>query len=575
LEPTEKINNSEAPSKVKAPTIFPWRYVVPGAFAWTLVVLLFLAGTLHQESQATQSANQNHAAMVWLSHTFFWLLGLGGIALISTRLGRNLFLQKRRESDLQDGDQTLETLVKSAPLPIMALDDRGCVRLWNPASESIFGWRASEAVGQPPLFLPENPDDDFLELYNRGVQGEPIRLVGKCRHRNGMAIDISFSMSPLLGPQEELTGVVAVMEDITERRQTQEELFAVNEKLKVWILEFGRRNRDITLLNKMGDLLQACQTVEEAYAGFSQYARRMFPEDSGALFILNKENNVLKSVAIWGKIKPKTKTFAPDECWALRMGQEHLINDPSSDLVCGHLAEATSPGSLCVPLVVQGENLGLLLLMKNPQESQADDPRTDSRQRLATTAARQIALSLTNLNLRNHLMHQAVRDPLTGLFNRRYMEETLEREIFRVIRKNAPLGIIMVDLDLFKNFNDTLGHVAGDVLLQTIGHFLRSHIRREDIACRYGGDEFVLILPEAPLEITQQRAEKLRQEVQQLQIEYRGENVGPVTISLGVASFPTHGDRVEAVLKAADAALYQAKAEGRNRVEVAEEAESD
>jgi diguanylate cyclase (GGDEF)-like protein len=172
-------------------------------------------------------------------------------------------------------------------------------------------------------------------------------------------------------------------------------------------------------------------------------------------------------------------------------------------------------------------------------------------------------------------MHQAVRDPLTGLFNRRYMEETLEREIFRVIRKNAPLGIIMVDLDLFKNFNDTLGHVAGDVLLQTIGHFLRSHIRREDIACRYGGDEFVLILPEAPLEITQQRAEKLRQEVQQLQIEYRGENVGPVTISLGVASFPTHGDRVEAVLKAADAALYQAKAEGRNRVEVAEEAESD
>lgn len=519
-----------------------------------------------------QGANRKHLSMVWLSHGFFWLLGLGGIALASTRLGRSLAQQRRTEIDLQEANQTLEALIKSAPLAIVVLDAKGSLLLWNPAAERIFGWRASEVVGQPPPFLPDNPPEDFLELYMRGLQGEPVRLVGGCRHRNGMTMDISFSMSPLFGPQEELTGVMAVLEDITERRQTQEELFKVNEKLKVWILEFGRRNRDITLLNEMGDLLQACQTVEEAYVGVGQYVRRMFPEDSGALFIFNEEKNALAAVTNWGKIAPGALEFPPDECWSMRMGQEHLVKDPAADMVCGHLAGAVSTGSLCVPMIAHGENLGLLLLIKNPQETSADEPRNDSWQRLATTAARQIALTMANLNLKNFLMQQAIRDSLTGLFNRRYMEETLEREIFRVQRKDASLGIIMLDLDSFKNHNDSLGHEAGDTLLQAMGSFLRANIRREDIACRYGGDEFVLILPEATLEITRQRAEKLRQEVHRLQVNYRGQPLGPLTISVGVAVFPTHGDRVDAVLQAADAALYQAKEGGRNRVVTAGEA---
>jgi diguanylate cyclase (GGDEF)-like protein len=298
----------------------------------------------------------------------------------------------------------------------------------------------------------------------------------------------------------------------------------------------------------------------------------MFPEDSGALFILNKEKNSLKAMAHWGKIEFGARTFSPEECWALRRGQEYLVKEPASGLVCGHLTGAVSTGSLCVPLIAHGVNLGVFLLIRNPQETLTDDPRNDSRQRLATTAARQIALSLANLNLQNVLMQQAIRDPLTGLFNRRYMEETLEREIFRVMRKEAPLGIIMLDVDSFKNHNDSLGHEAGDLLLQAMGSFLRSNIRREDIACRYGGDEFVLILPEASLEVTRQRAEKLRQEVQRLKVDYRGQSLKSVSISVGVAVFPTQGDRGEAVLKAADAALYRAKEGGRNRVVTATEA---
>jgi diguanylate cyclase (GGDEF)-like protein/PAS domain S-box-containing protein len=519
-----------------------------------------------------RTASREHLSMVWISHGFFWLLGLVGIAFASSHLGKTLAQQKRTEIDLQEAKQTLGAYIKASPLAIMALDPQGCVRLWNPAAESIFGWRASEVVGQPPPFLPESPSQEFQELYSRGLQGEPVRGGGECRHRNGMVMDFSFSMSPFYGPQDELTGVMAVLEDTTERLQMEEELFKANEKLKVWVYEFSRRNRGISLLNEMGDLLQACHTLEEAYAGVGQYIPLMFPEGSGALFVYQEKKNVLEAVVHWGDSPPGATVFSPDECWALRKGQEHLVRDPASGLLCGHLAGITATNYLCVPMVTHTENLGLLLLLKKSQESTGEEPLSESQKRLASTAAKQIALSLANLKLRHSLMLQAIHDPLTGLFNRRYMEETLEREILRVQRKKAPLGIIMVDLDHFKRFNDSFGHEAGDTLLEALSNFLQTNIRQEDIACRYGGEEFILILPEASLEVTRQRAEDLRQGVENLQVEDQGRPLGTVTVSLGVAVFPDHGNNGEAIIRAADAAMYRGKQGGRNRVMTAGEA---
>jgi diguanylate cyclase (GGDEF)-like protein len=175
----------------------------------------------------------------------------------------------------------------------------------------------------------------------------------------------------------------------------------------------------------------------------------------------------------------------------------------------------------------------------------------------------------TNLKLQRTLRVQAVRDPLTRLFNRRYLEETFERELRRAERRRKPLGVIMIDLDHFKVFNDTFGHAAGDALLRVLGQFLVSRSRREDVACRYGGEEFVLIFPDAPLETTTQRAEQLREEARSLQVQHHGHPLGNVTISVGVAGFPEHGATTAALLGAADEALYRAKTEGRDRVEVA------
>jgi diguanylate cyclase (GGDEF)-like protein/PAS domain S-box-containing protein len=167
------------------------------------------------------------------------------------------------------------------------------------------------------------------------------------------------------------------------------------------------------------------------------------------------------------------------------------------------------------------------------------------------------------------LREQSVRDHLTGLFNRRYMEETLERELLRASRKHLSLGIIMLDVDEFKHFNDAYGHAAGDVILRELGILLLSQVRGEDIACRYGGDEFILIMPDASREVTHERAELICELAKQFRLQFEGQSLAPVTLSLGVAVFPEHGAMSTGILRAADAALYRAKHDGRGRVVVA------
>ena len=168
------------------------------------------------------------------------------------------------------------------------------------------------------------------------------------------------------------------------------------------------------------------------------------------------------------------------------------------------------------------------------------------------------------------LREQSVRDHLTGLFNRRYMEETLERELLRAARKQLSLGIIMLDVDEFKHFNDTYGHAAGDLILRELGSLLLRQVRGEDVACRYGGDEFMLILPDASREVTRERAERICAYARQLRLQFEGQSLAAVGLSLGVAVFPEHGAASTGVLRAADAALYRAKHEGRGRVVVAD-----
>jgi diguanylate cyclase (GGDEF)-like protein len=288
--------------------------------------------------------------------------------------------------------------------------------------------------------------------------------------------------------------------------------------------------------------------------------------------MLNEGHQLVECVASWGSPPPAEEVFTPDDCWALRRGRPHLIEGPDAHLVCRHVGLPAPAADMCVPLMAQSTALGLLHLVEH--RSQRPDHELGphhvlARRQLAFTVADQVALALTNLRLQERLRDQAIRDPLTSLFNRRYMEESLERELRRAQRRSMPLGVIMIDIDHFKRFNDTFGHAAGDTLLREIGGLLQKHTRGEDIACRYGGEEFTLILLEASAGDTEHRAALLREEAGRLQVEYGHQPLGNITISVGVAVFPDHGSTVESLLKASDAALYRAKAGGRDRVMVA------
>ncbi|HIK09360.1 MAG TPA: diguanylate cyclase [Oscillatoriaceae cyanobacterium M33_DOE_052] len=334
------------------------------------------------------------------------------------------------------------------------------------------------------------------------------------------------------------------------------------QKLSVANDELSTANTEIVALNRMSDLLQACLTVEEACTVIPLLLKPMFPKLNGGVFTLSDSKNIVEAVLSWGQPLTTEQIFHPEQCLALRCGQPYFFANTDASLCCGHVHYHNDVAEyICIPMAAQGEILGVFYL-----SSPLAGELSPGKQRLAQMTARQIAVALANLKLRDTLKDQSIRDPLTGLFNRRYMEESLEREVRRAERNNQPIGIMMLDVDHFKRFNDTFGHEAGDIILRELSQVLQLSIRSSDIACRYGGEEFALIMPEAPLDITLQRAEKLCQKVRTLKVQYRHQLLGPLTVSLGVASFPQHGPTGGSLIQAADAALYRAKNEGRDRV---------
>ena len=358
--------------------------------------------------------------------------------------------------------------------------------------------------------------------------------------------------------------------EIADRKQIEEALQQSNLKLTDWVQELEHRTQQITFLSEMTALLQACQGVDEACTVATHFLKELFSGDSGSLCLYNESTRQMEVVTSWGTQHASMSEFLSDMCWALRRLQPHVMGDLSSTLICQHLWISQAANYICIPMIGQGKALGLFLLQSGPRSL---SPRPEVRrnlilakQRLGEAVANHIALALANLTLRETLRNESIRDPLTDLFNRRYLEETLPRELRRAGREQQPLSLIMIDLDHFKEFNDKFSHEAGDAMLRALARHLKSRTRGQDIACRYGGDEFLLVLPGASADVGCERAQQLREEVKRLEVD---QNVLPlisVSLSLGVACFPEHGTTAAGLIRAADVALYRAKAQGRDQV---------
>lgn len=343
----------------------------------------------------------------------------------------------------------------------------------------------------------------------------------------------------------------------------------VQDQLRQHVRELEQRNKEMTHLAELGELLESCQNIDEAAAAIARVAGPLFAGDAGALYQLTNSRDAVEAVAVWGDPPPVRRVFSPADCWALRRGRLHVVGS-EEDLRCAHLEDPLVEGAVCAPLSAQSETLGVLhLQVRKPVPVERLPVLLADRERLTRTLAEQLELALANFRLRETLREQSTRDQLTGLFNRRFMEESLERELRRARREGYSLGLLMMDLDHFKQFNDGFGHAAGDLAMHLVGSFLSGAVRGDDVACRYGGEEFVVILPRASLDDTRRLGETLREGLKALRVEPSGLRLPALTVSVGVACSPDHGETREQLLQAADSALYRAKASGRDQVVVA------
>jgi diguanylate cyclase (GGDEF)-like protein len=337
------------------------------------------------------------------------------------------------------------------------------------------------------------------------------------------------------------------------------------------LVERHKLNREARLLSDLNEWLQSCNSLGELYQMVGGFLGRLLPTCGGSLYIYANSRDVLESAKAWngGKIIP---AMHPADCWGLRRGRPYTFGDNEIDFLCAHVDPSASGDYCCIPILAHGETIGLLHLAFDCDDlSNGEKPSKEAvreQRRLGLVCAEQISLAIANVKLRDQLRDQSIRDVLTGLFNRRYMLETCRREFSRAARTGQSVSILSIDIDHFKKYNDNHGHDAGDTVLRAVANCMENLFRNEDVPCRFGGEEFVVMLPGADLAVAVRRAEQLRSKVEALVVRYVEKNLPRITVSIGVSAFPEAGDNPQVVLKAADEALYRAKEKGRNRVEL-------
>ena len=427
----------------------------------------------------------------------------------------------------------------------------------------------------------EIADGDLNKRANVDANDE----VGQLARSFNMMIDhLQGSYKQMEGTKQSLEKRVKertkeLQTEIGDRRKAEQAIQDANMKLEMSVEQLEQRNAELKLLNELYDSLQTCNSEREIFAVCAQFAKRIFPEFEGIFFIYRAGRKVLEPAVVWGESITDFDIIEPEDCWAIRQAKPYVVEKRGAGLVCPHMEKDDKlfQPYLCVPLATHDEIIGLLNLRCPPSFVEAglsldeigQHRNLEFTQQLALNYAARIAMTLVNSDLRDRLHQQSIRDPLTSLFNRRFMEETLDKEISRAMRSGQPLGVIMMDIDYLKRFNDTYGHEAGDMMLRALGSFLQQNVRKGDVACRFGGDEFVLIMPGASATIARSRAELLVKDVQTIQLNYSDKGLSSISASFGVAVFPSHGNSAAVLIKAADTALLLAKKRGRSQVVMA------
>ena len=473
----------------------------------------------------------------------------------------------RNTADHEQEKELFTALTQSSPIGIFIIQNAKFIYV-NRQFERIIGYNINELISTETLNYIYPEDAEIVGTYARNALKN-----GLCQPYEYRAVTKSGQVKWILETiisirYQGKRAALGNFMDITDIKRLAEETKSTNEKLTVMVKKLEEQERQNAILTEMRDMLQACSKMEETAPIIMGFMKKLFPASQGALFLLSNSRSDLESIVTWGDFPTSSdnNVFPPDACWGLRRGRAHVVDDVNIGPICPHLKNTAALPYVCLPLMAKGDILGLLHLKNAFSTNSGHNPEIADLREMAVTLSEYLSLSIANVKLSESLSRQSIQDPQSGLYNRRFMEESLQREILRAARKQTSIGIIMGDLDHFKKFNDVYGHAAGDKIIVQIGKLFQDRFRGSDIACRYGGEEFLIILPETSLADTIKRADGLRGEIKKMEMVFQGQILGAITMSMGIASYPDKGNRMEELLRVADTALYKAKQEGRDKV---------
>jgi len=323
-----------------------------------------------------------------------------------------------------------------------------------------------------------------------------------------------------------------------------------------------KQTTELLLLQEFGTLLTLSKSIKDIEQVLAKFAPMLLDHDAGVISIIRSSRNLAEIKIKWGsEAFLNMPHYSLDACWALRKGYTHPQGPYDKLIKCQHDVIDVS-NIICIPLVSQGETLGVMHVSRNHEMAEFDE----NDRKIAISLAEQVALSIANLQLRDNLRNQAIKDSLTGLYNRRYFTETIEKELVRAKESNSQVALLMLDIDHFKKLNDNFGHDAGDTALQEFGRLLNTFTNNKDIACRVGGEEFILVLTDTNKDQARIQCDNLLEQIRQLKVISNGMNVDQMTASIGCAFYPNDSLKADTLVSLADKALYQAKNSGRDKV---------
>ena len=509
-------------------------------------------------------------ARSWVEHTQEVLLGIqnGSRRADQVQYNVRIFLLTHHMSDQQAGQRSA-LLLQSAVLHLQKLVEdnpaesenvRQLVQCSNAVTDELSKQDWNTTLTNNQLLLCQQVLASMTEQERKLLKEQSDAFQQRSQFslltESGLAIGCLLVLMALFS---------LLLRDALMRNRIAKASRQMNAKLGKNVKTLHENAQVAKLLALSRDELQLCTELKQVYRAAAERFSHLLPGTNGCLCIINSSRNLVERVASWPDADHSavSEIFAPDGCCGLRSGQLRWKGEGASAIDCDHFS-GRAPGTyFCVPLVAQGETTGILFVECPTEEARQNVERRDEglRQLVQLTA-----MTLASIELRKKLERQSIRDGLTGLFNRHFMQIAFDRELARATRRKTTLAVLMLDVDHFKQFNDQFGHAAGDTVLKEVARVIGSSVRAEDLVCRYGGEEFTVILPDIGLEAARDRAEMVRSAVADLRTRIGHDIRREVTISIGGALFPREGQTTDELLKRADAALYRAKHEGRNKV---------